>query len=652
MSDPLSISASVLAVLGTAISISKAITAMIQAYDEAPVEIAALRNEIIDLAFVLEQVRSRALHEYSVSRLATLLARADTKFEELRQFVASLGVIGTAGKWRRNFERVKWTEKKRKAQELKSELYHVKDNMMLFLCTGILYQVHKTDANLGLISQSLEATALRDKNHCNETSNKMIHYGLQLSELLKKVEPIQKMIEEQQSQRDMLKVINCALATLTPPAGISPGMSNQIAAQFQNYTPQLRWFLGRVISMAIVSKLEPTASLKMPRVVASNAEIIRLVVIRDVEGIKSLFEQGKASPNDINKSGGTSLLQCALFVKMTEVSKLLLQAGADPYIVDYSGSTAMEYAQLQIHYNGCYEEHCHNAEVFWDSGELNQLVKQMSFDTSFIQERQFGRLHKVVLQKNSERLRKELESSTRDINMGDSNGCTPLQWAAIRNDPECLRLLLVHGANPNLHDKGHCLPIHEISWHRGQDESDLQKRDRRVQLFIQDGTSMYEAQFVNKSFHRFWTPLIKACCANRHAVVVMLLAAGAQIQPNGAAPANALAACIRENSHDSLGHILREKEQLKNMTVIAWWSILHATQCSADARTLHMLVDEELTIKGLTSEDWEWLACLTASRESARGLITNNTQRKFLCREFINGLRERVGFDPILSPLK
>ena len=61
--------------------------------------------------------------------------------------------------------------------------------------------------------------------------------------------------------------------------------------------------------MAIVNKLEPTVSLKMPRVVASNAEIFRLVVIGDVEGIKCLFEQGKASPNDIEQYGGTSVLQ-------------------------------------------------------------------------------------------------------------------------------------------------------------------------------------------------------------------------------------------------------------------------------------------------------------------------------------------------------
>jgi len=167
--------------------------------------------------------------------------------------------------------------------------------------------------------------------------------------------------------------MNCALAAFTPPKNNFPGIPDLITGNFQIYTPQLKvcnqwcscichspqrirsphfldpfcgvfflgytgmpvltpacnystcwrrsariafityhfpnWLLGRVISMAIVNKLEPTVSLKMPRVVASNAEIFRLVVIGDVEGIKCLFEQGKASPNDIEQYGGTSVLQ-------------------------------------------------------------------------------------------------------------------------------------------------------------------------------------------------------------------------------------------------------------------------------------------------------------------------------------------------------
>jgi len=309
----------------------------------------------------------------------------------------------------------------------------------------------------------------------------------------------------------------------------------------------------------------------------------------------------------------------------------------------------MEYAQLQIYYNGCYDGR-YNISTSWDPKELSQLKQQMSFDSSFIRERQFGRLHKAVLQNNSERLRHELESSTRDINLGDSNGCTPLHWAAIRNDPECLRLLLVHGANPNIADRDHCLPINEISWHGAQDETDLQKREQCIHVFIEHGKPVYGTQYVNKCFPMYWTPLSRACYANRHAAVIMLLATGAQIQHESSTPVSSLDVCVWENSHKSLRYLLSEKEQLKSLTTGAWWTFLRATQNSADDQTLRMLVDAELTVKGVTAEEWEWLACLTPRISTSR--LTNNTDREFLYKEFIKGLRQRAGFDPVLSPLK
>jgi len=213
MGDPLSISTSVITVLGAGISVSKAITTVIQAYNEAPVAITALSNEITELVFVLKDVRSRALPETSLSHLAAVLARADAKLEELRQFVASLGVVDTAGRWRRKLERVKWTEKKNRAQELKRELYDIKDDMVLLLSTGILYalssgyigkalkpnyycryQVYKANSTVSLISQRLEATLLRDKQHHDKTSKQLVNYGPKFTELLEKVEPIHQMV--------------------------------------------------------------------------------------------------------------------------------------------------------------------------------------------------------------------------------------------------------------------------------------------------------------------------------------------------------------------------------------------------------------------------------------------------------------------------
>jgi len=62
-----------------------------------------------------------------------------------------------------------------------------------------------------------------------------------------------------------------------------------------------------------MNSLEPTCSLKISRIVDSSAEIFRLIVIGDIEGIKCLFKQGKASPNDVEPHHGTSALQVSTF---------------------------------------------------------------------------------------------------------------------------------------------------------------------------------------------------------------------------------------------------------------------------------------------------------------------------------------------------
>ena len=138
MTDPLSVSASVVAVLGAGISVSNAIKTVIQGYREAPVAITALSNEVSDLIVVLQEVRDRNLDGVTAGSLAAALSRAEAKLEELRVFVQGLGVVDSVGKWRRTYERATWGKKKERAQELKSGLRDVKVDVVLLLSSGIL----------------------------------------------------------------------------------------------------------------------------------------------------------------------------------------------------------------------------------------------------------------------------------------------------------------------------------------------------------------------------------------------------------------------------------------------------------------------------------------------------------------------------------
>jgi hypothetical protein len=60
-----------------------------------------------------------------------------------------------------------------------------------------------------------------------------------------------------------------------------------------------KWLLNRAICIALINSAEPTASLKIPRIIDPQAEIFEFAAVGNVEGIRKLLEERKASPNDI-----------------------------------------------------------------------------------------------------------------------------------------------------------------------------------------------------------------------------------------------------------------------------------------------------------------------------------------------------------------
>jgi len=70
-----------------------------------------------------------------------------------------------------------------------------------------------------------------------------------------------------------------------------------------------QWLLGRVIQFALsVSYMKgPELILRTLRVIPANAPVINYAVQGNLDGIKSLFNKGLASPFDIIDNGRTAL---------------------------------------------------------------------------------------------------------------------------------------------------------------------------------------------------------------------------------------------------------------------------------------------------------------------------------------------------------
>ena len=137
MPDPLSVSASLVAIVGAGISVGKTLEALIRDYRETPVAVTALSNEVSDLVLVLTEVRAvvdQNAGQTVQTTLVTVLERADAKLVLLKTFVDGLDAAGKLDR----VERVKWTRKKKKAALLKKELAVIKGDLILLMGSRVL----------------------------------------------------------------------------------------------------------------------------------------------------------------------------------------------------------------------------------------------------------------------------------------------------------------------------------------------------------------------------------------------------------------------------------------------------------------------------------------------------------------------------------
>lgn len=119
------------------------------------------------------------------------------------------------------------------------------------------------------------------------------------------------------------------------------------------------WFLARAISVMVATTplAGPVVSLKVQRTVPGDADIFTYARLGNVDKIKTLFEQGLASPHDVSfQSGITPMhvsmsfsiellktriksdecLKIAINYQQINVCRFLLKANADPFLEDKS----------------------------------------------------------------------------------------------------------------------------------------------------------------------------------------------------------------------------------------------------------------------------------------------------------------------------
>jgi ankyrin repeat protein len=94
------------------------------------------------------------------------------------------------------------------------------------------------------------------------------------------------------------------------------------------------------------------------------------------------------------------------------------------------------------------------------SSEEEDAMRSLFNDTDCLEKRQFSPLHDVVLGLKKGDMEAEVLTSSSFINSVDSNGRTPLSWAASRGDVRIVQSLIRLGANPNIVSVCDMSPLH------------------------------------------------------------------------------------------------------------------------------------------------------------------------------------------------
>ena len=94
-----------------------------------------------------------------------------------------------------------------------------------------------------------------------------------------------------------------------------------------------------------------------------------------------------------------------------------------------------------------------------DTATITSL-RDLFFDTQFIEHGRFTDLHKIVVNIRHGTIREELQRSTGALDIVDITRRSPLSWAAQKGDAEAVRVLLEYGADPNNSDNTNMAPLH------------------------------------------------------------------------------------------------------------------------------------------------------------------------------------------------
>ncbi|KAI9738729.1 MAG: hypothetical protein M1834_008234 [Cirrosporium novae-zelandiae] len=639
--------ATLFALAGAAITVTNTIHKVVITIRDAPAELMALSNEVTDINMVIQDAKS-AYEDgmyMSVTSGPNVFDRGLEVMDKLNYFIKKL----TRGNGEEILfvNRVIWVKEKSKVKDFRSNLRDIRLDIISMLSARSLSTVTQIRLDIAEFRHLYNETNIFTRKILNSLSQEpktavqnLAVSGLALSgpgyEEQPQVEtPIMLRAFKQSKQacpgicscichqRTEFRTANRFLGSLFIGYSGHPFTSKKCneqrcrhrsASGFQVSYFFPYWFVvqrGLSVALAKCSSMgsDYSMSLKVPRMVPSDAKIFTYCFNGNIEGIKALFDQGLASPMDTDSMTGYTLLQHALRRDSNDVCKFLLAiGGTDPYAVNNFGDSAVDKAWGIV------------LGKRRTPSFTNWLLASLT-DPEHLEKRHFTRLHKIVCGLSLKSLTDELQETTSQIDDVDSNHRTALSWAAHQHNASAVQTLLKFGANPDIPGPSGCTPLHYACGGRDADPTNLlttvkslatstskinfkdnlgrtplmqaakQKQDTPKLISI----LLDASADLNSQSSTGWTALHFAAERNRATVVQHLLDKGADINSRTKSGATPLMEAVKSNSHQSL-RILFEFNADATATNKAGESILHIAAKFGGAKTSEILTNAGLKL--------------------------------------------------------
>ncbi|KAA6408740.1 MAG: hypothetical protein FRX48_07083 [Lasallia pustulata] len=649
--DPLSIAASIVSIATLAGQTGAAFYRLRETCNALPGRLLALANEIADLEAVLREVahvtrdRSRSRHILDQSSyISQLLTQATSRLTELKDFGENLDKACAQAKIPLVKARA-WQKAQSKLLRLQEDIKTIKSSLNVLLgasnsrdMTRICLELESISATATQISaataQSAAAQNVQRDEH-REDSARQEHAIVGTIDKLYKEDVVR-------NQRDQLASIYGPLPAYrrrrsrTTSSSSDPTKSHkqpnttESIGLFVGYagmplltlkcdsdacekaqTPHISleyWFpMGFVwsqivrLQLGFLPNVGPQASLSTLRRVPDSAQCVNFALAGNIQGLKELFKNGMASPQDVSSTRGYSLLRWALYGKQYDTVKFLVYAGANP-----------DYRPIAAHDNSPRNK----AHDFLHQGGLSREIVDalqcLTAGSDWADEQNFTDLHLVVLGLLGKSLEATLLEDPDDIHTQDAMGRTPLIWAAARGDDRSVATLLAHGADPNVMDVQYTTAVsYAAQQDRGTCVRLLLEAGADPDLEILGGAKVGSAlncasrsatdPSIIKNLLDFGadiescgvdgkTPLIHVARTDNVSFALLLLEYGANINASSTTEQTPLTTAITFNSHKVLQLLLDRWFEYSECPRLKGPHLLPIVALYADLRSISMLI--------------------------------------------------------------